>query len=75
MEIIQVILHFQTSNCITMVIFITAIDCATLNIFGEAHNTTQNNWKTGNIFWYSAAHEIQEIQIQNTVYCLIFENP
>ena len=43
MEIIQVILHFQTSNCITMVIFITAIDCATLNIFGQAHNTTQNN--------------------------------
>lgn len=75
MEIIQVILHFQTSNCVTMVIFITAIDCATLNNFGQAHNTTQNNWKPGNIFWYSAAHEEQDIQIQTTVYWLIFENP
>ena len=58
MEIIQVILHFQISNYIAMVIFITAIDCVTLSILGQAHNTKQNTWKPGNIFWYSAAHEV-----------------
>ena len=42
MEIIQVILYFQISNYIAMVIFITAIDCVTLSIFGQAHNTKQN---------------------------------
>ena len=44
MEIIQVILHFKTSNCITMVSFITAIYCANLNILAKhiiQHKTTE----------------------------------
>lgn len=34
---------FQTNIFITMVTVITAIDCATLNIFSQVHNATQNN--------------------------------